>query len=128
MSGELLLDTNAVIRALAEDDSLRALLRGAELYVPSIVIGELYFGAFKSGRVAENVARVERLASDYIVLDCDVGTAECYGRIKNELRIVGRPIPQNDLWIAATAMQYGLTLVTRDAHFANVEGLAIHTW
>jgi tRNA(fMet)-specific endonuclease VapC len=51
-----------------------------------------------------------------------------YGRIAQQLRRKGRPIPQNDIWIAATALQYDLTLVTRDEHFKQVEGLALETW
>lgn len=55
-------------------------------------------------------------------------TAEAYGRLKFQLRRKGRPIPENDLWIAALCVQHGRTLVTRDAHFAEVEGLATASW
>jgi tRNA(fMet)-specific endonuclease VapC len=128
MTGSFLLDTNAVISDFAGDRSLQLLLSGGKISVPSVVIGELYYGAYKSSRTAENVARLVELTQKIRVLACDEVTAQWYGRIKNDLRGMGRPIPQNDLWIAATAMQYGLTLVTRDAHFANVKGLAIQTW
>jgi len=58
----------------------------------------------------------------------DQATTERYGQIKAELAQVGRPIPDNDLWIAAIARQHGLVLATRDAHFAHVPGLQTLTW
>jgi tRNA(fMet)-specific endonuclease VapC len=57
-----------------------------------------------------------------------VTTAQQYGEIKNALRAKGRPIPENDLWIAALSLQYGLTVVTRDDHFNAIDGLPIATW
>ena len=57
-------------------------------------------------------------------LPCDFDTARLYGRIKAELRRKGKPIPENDIWIAAAAIQYGLTLVTRDRHFDFIDGLS----
>ncbi len=50
------------------------------------------------------------------------------GKIKNYLRQKGLPIPENDIWIAATARQYNLTLVSRDAHFGNIENLHVESW
>jgi tRNA(fMet)-specific endonuclease VapC len=54
--------------------------------------------------------------------------ARQYGVIKNALRAKGRPIPENDIWIAAIAMQYHLTLVARDGHFQEVDGLVVGQW
>ena len=62
------------------------------------------------------------------MLPCDTATAQQYGDIKNQLRAKGRPIPENDIWIAAIAMQYQLTLVARDGHFHEVDGLQVETW
>ena len=58
----------------------------------------------------------------------DAETARQYGEIKESLRAKGRPIPENDIWIAAIAFQYQLSLVTRDQHFSEIKGLAIKTW
>ena len=55
-------------------------------------------------------------------------TARRYGTIKNELRRKGRPIPENDIWIAATAIEHALVLVTRDDHFRETDGLEIEAW
>jgi tRNA(fMet)-specific endonuclease VapC len=63
-----------------------------------------------------------------VVLPCDEAAAEVYARVKQDLRAKGRPIPDNDLWIAAAAIQHGLVLVNRDAHFAQIEELEQETW
>lgn len=122
-----LLDTNAAIAFLKGDP---AVLKFAQtnLIVPSIVIGELYLGAEKSARVTENLQRVDEFASQRVILGCDVETARWYGRVAYQVRRKGRPIPQNDIWIAAIALQHNLTLLTRDAHFNEVDGLAIAGW
>jgi tRNA(fMet)-specific endonuclease VapC len=62
------------------------------------------------------------------VIPCDATTARHYARLRNRLRGKGRPIPENDLWIAATAIEHGLVLVSRDEHFAQVEGLLVESW
>jgi tRNA(fMet)-specific endonuclease VapC len=98
------------------------------VFLSSIVLGELFFGAQRSARSTENAARISEFAARGSVLACDSGTARHYGRIKSRLREVGRPIPENDIWIAATARQHGLTLVSRDAHFDEVGGLELVAW
>lgn len=129
MSGRFLLDTNVVIALFAGDAAVQQHLEQAEeVFVPSIVLGELYFGARKSGRVKENLARIDEFATNSSVLACDTDTAKEYGVIKNALREKGRPIPENDIWIAAIARQYELILVTRDTHFDEVEGLEVEVW
>ena len=60
------------------------------------------------------------------VVDMDEETAERYAVILNSLWKIGRPIPTNDLWIAASAMQYGLTILTTDAHFNHVAQVLVH--
>ncbi len=129
MSGNVLLDTNIVIALLAQDDSVLERLKEAEsVFVPSVVLGELFFGAYKSAHVDENVARVDEFAASSAVLVCDTATGRHYGQIKSELRAKGQPIPENDVWIAAIARQYGLTLASRDAHFNEVENLKVVAW
>ncbi len=129
MSGRYLLDTNIIIGLFANEPEIQEKLAHAdEVFVPSVVIGELYFGANKSTRVKENLDRIEEFASCIVVLGCDLETARYYGEVKNALRIKGHPIPENDIWIAALALQYGATLVTRDTHFAEIDNLSTITW
>lgn len=99
-----------------------------EVFLPVIVLGELYFGAEKSGRRAENVARVEEFAGARSVLGCDAQVAREYGAIKYRLQQKRRPLPENDIWVAALARRYGLVLATRDQHFREVETLTIEAW
>ncbi len=129
MAGSYLLDTNVIIALFAGDTTVhRYLMAADEIYVPSIVIGELSYGALKSGRATENLARVKEFAADNVVLSCDSETALRYGAVKAALHKAGRPIPENDIWIAAIALQHEQTLVTDDAHFREIEGLPAISW
>jgi tRNA(fMet)-specific endonuclease VapC len=127
MSDAYLLDTNAAI-ALLKGDPAIAKFAQSNIFVPSVAVGELYLGAEKSARVVENVQRVSEFISQRISYACDTETARWYGRIAHKLRLKGRPIPQNDIWIAAIALQHALTLITRDKHFNEVDELAVAGW
>jgi tRNA(fMet)-specific endonuclease VapC len=63
-----------------------------------------------------------------VVLNVDADTAATYGRLKSELSSAGKIIPDNDLWIAALAIQHNLPLVSRDQHFGNITGLNWQMW
>lgn len=130
MDDEYLLDTNLVIALFRPEESvlLRYQQERDRIFVPSIVIGELFLGAYNSGKVESNAARVREFAEVSRVLVCDAETGRVYGEIASQLRRAGRPIPENDIWIAAIARQHDLTLVTRDRHFENVEGLRRVRW
>jgi tRNA(fMet)-specific endonuclease VapC len=129
MSGRYLLDTNIVIALWANDVTVTYQLADAdEVFVPIMVLGELYYGAQKSAWSASNIARIDDFAAQSSILVCDLTTAQQYGESKNALRARGRPIPENDLWIAAIALQYSLTLATRDDHFREIDGLATVKW
>ncbi len=124
-----LLDTNIIIAFFAQEVAvLQQLNQALEVFIPSIVLGELYYGAEKSANAAANVRRIDELAARSAVLACDGETAEHYGRIKNELRAKGKPLPENDIWVSAVALHHGLMLVTRDAHFQEVAGLSAVAW
>ena len=128
-TGKFLLDTNIVIALFAREATVQQRLAEAgEVFLPSIVLGELYYGARNSNRITENLARIDDFVASSTVLSCDIATAQQYGEIKHKLRAKGRPIPENDIWIAAIAMQYQLTLVARDGHFQEVEGLQVEAW
>ena len=129
MSGSFLLDTNIIIALFADEVVVKNnLAQVKELFIPSTVIGELCYGARKSGRTKANLARVDELIANSTVLGCDAEIARQYGEVKNQLRLKGRPLPENDIWIAAIALQHNLVLVTRDAHFQEVENLQTVTW
>ena len=129
MSGKYLLDTNIVIALFADDSVLVGKIAKTEdIFVSAVVIGELFYGASKSGRPGKNSERIDIFASDNVILNCDMETARWYGKIKNRLRKKGRPIPENDIWIAAIAFQHDLILISRDEHFEEVEDLKLEKW
>jgi len=129
VNGRFLLDTNIVIAIFANDASvMESLETASEVFVPIIVLGELYYGAQKSSKVAHNIARIYEFEESCSVLICDTETARQYGEIKNHLRIKGRPIPENDIWIAAIAKQNELTVISRDDHFKEIDDLLTTTW
>ena len=124
-----LLDTNIVIAHFAEEPEVDArLVPEADIYISSIVLGELYYGAEKSGLGRANRDRIEKFAANNTVVVCDAETGRRYGLVRNRLRLKGRPIPENDMWIAASALQHALVLVTRDAHFNEVQYLELERW
>jgi len=122
MNGRFLLDTNIVIAIFAGDPYVREhLTQPGEIFVPIVALGELYYGAGKSTRVDANIKRIDEFAANCAVLGCDIDTSRHYDQIKDSLRLKGRPIPENDIWIAAVAQQHGLTVVSRDAHFEEAD-------
>jgi tRNA(fMet)-specific endonuclease VapC len=129
MNGRYLLDTNIVIAIFAQDASVTFQLASAtEVLIPSIVIGELFYGAYNSKRIVENVQRINDFIEANTIISCDSETAKCYGQIKNILKTKGRPIPENDIWIAAIAQQHQLTLVSRDGHLNEVDSIELEVW
>ncbi len=127
--GSVLVDTNIVVAYFRGDEALPS--RFAEfkpMYMPWVVLGELHFGAHRAQRRKEQFAYISDFLTTAVVLFPDQGTTECYGQLKADLAQMGRPIPDNDLWIAAIACQHSLPLATRDAHFAHVPRLKTLAW
>ena len=128
-NGRYLLDTNIIIGMFAEDRAIQEKVQNTEkLFLASPVVGELYYGARKSNRPIENLTRVNRLTQRFPLFSSGLETAQWFGIIKDRLRRKGTLIPDNDIWIAAIAMQHDLILVTRDAHFDEVESLQTERW
>jgi tRNA(fMet)-specific endonuclease VapC len=129
MSSSYLLDSSVLILSLRYDAEILQKLTGpAALYVSAVALGELYDGAEHSSFREKSLTDVDKLAQTLTVLRIDEVTAKIYGYIKNEQRMKGQMLPDNDLWIAATAIQYRLTLAARDHHFTWVAGLTHEQW
>ena len=123
----LLLDTNAYSDLAKGHRALADRVRWAEaVLLSSVVAGELLGGFRRGSRFAENLAHLERFLNQPRVhlLPVTWTTADRYSRIYAALRRRGRPIPTNDMWIAAHAMETGAELISSDSHFQLVEGLA----
>lgn len=122
----VVLDTNIVIALIAGDPEILGLLENkTAVFLAVPVLGELYRGAYGSSRVEDNLARLGTLIARLATLVCDVETASHYGYLKQQLRAKGRPIPENDLWIAAIARQHELAVMTRDKHFNYLAGVQV---
>ncbi len=126
MSGRLLPDTNAFIALMRGDEGVSEVFDAAtEVVLAVVVLGELAYGAMNSRFVEENLAKLAKVASACRLAPVDEQVAREYARIRHDLKRKGRPIPENDIWIAATGRSIGADLLTDDAHFREVEGLVL---
>ena len=125
---EILLDTNAYSAFKRNVPEALEIIRHAPVIgINSIVLGELLSGFAVGKREAINRQELKQFLSSKRVrlITVDEGTAEYYAIIYRDLRQKGEPIPTNDMWIAATALQHGMAVFTYDGHFQYVEGLNI---
>ena len=119
----ILLDTSAYIAFLKGHPGIKqAIQKADEINLNPVVMGELLAGFMKGRRAAQNREILQEFMGSPRVrlMAIDEETSERYAAIFNYLREKGAPIPTNDLWIAATAMQFGLRVVTTDRHFQQV--------
>jgi tRNA(fMet)-specific endonuclease VapC len=125
MAGKIL-DSNIVIDLFRNDlHTIEKVKNISRVYIPVIVLGELYYGANLSNQLNKRLKEIEGFSVKVILLDCTKETAKIYGEIKAYLRNKGTKIPENDIWIAAIARQHKLTLLTNDKHFDYVKGIKI---
>ena len=123
----ILLDSNAYSRMMRGDGQTAALVRDAtEILMSAVVLGELLCGFRNGSRFDRNAADLRSFLDNPYVSLVPVGpvTADRYSRIAAALRAKGSPIPTNDLWIAAHAMETGADLVSAGRHFEAVDGIA----
>jgi predicted nucleic acid-binding protein len=119
-----LLDTSVVVWLLRGDPDVRRILTSYdELYINAVVLGEILYGNAKAARPVDPAELQGWLLSEMQFLLIGVLTATRFGAIEHALRLRGVPRPSNDVWIAATAMEYDLTPVTSDRHFERIDGL-----
>ena len=125
----MILDTNAVSALFIGDLALERILSGEPRHqLPVIVIGEYRYGLLRSRHRRHLEGLLETLIRESIILPVDKATAETYSQVRDELRQAGKPIPENDLWIAALARQHHQPIVSRDGHFDDVPDLRRITW
>lgn len=128
---KILLDTNAYSALRRGNETIAEFVRESdEVLLSVVVVGELLFGFRNGSRYEENAQALADFLSDPNVhlLPITWDTADSFGRISAELRKKGKPIPTNDIWIAAQAMEAGADLISVDPHFANVVGLLRKTF
>ena len=128
-----LLDTNVCIQFLKGTNTLLlqrfTAVPRQDKYLCSVVAAELFYGACKSRRVLENMARFEQFVARFPMLDFDLTAARHFSKIRADLAHRGTPIGPYDLQIAAIALAHGCTLVTHNiAEFSRVKGLVLEDW
>lgn len=125
---KILLDTNAYSAFLRGDNhALEAIAKAETVYMSVVVIAELLTG-FKAGsKEKQNKKWLQEFLDKSTVqtLDISMETAEIFSEIKHRLSVSDTPLPINDIWIAAHAVETGSVLVTYDAHFSSIVGLRI---
>ena len=126
---EIILDTNA-LSAAADDDpgAVAVLARAEQMVLPVIVLGEYRHGIAQSRHRASYENWLAGLLHDCMVLDVQEPTTQHYAEITLELKRKGKPIPTNDIWIAALCRQHRLPLLSRDRHFDLVAGTKRIAW
>jgi predicted nucleic acid-binding protein len=125
----MIVDTNALSAAADGDPEIIAILaRADQMAIPVIVLGEYRYGIAQSRNCATYERWLIGLLQDCFVLDISEPTTQYYAEIVLELKRKGKPIPTNDLWIAALCRQHGLPLLSRDGHFDSVAGLKRVRW
>jgi tRNA(fMet)-specific endonuclease VapC len=125
----LILDTNALSAFADEEPGIETALREAEfLALPVITLGEYRYGIAQSRYHEKYEAWLNDLLAECRVLEITEPTTKIYAGVQNELREAGRPIPANDIWIAALCRQHKLPLISRDRHFDFIRGIRRIDW
>lgn len=122
------LDTSVAIDVLAGRAESLTAQAITEFLLPVPVIGELRYGALNSRKPDENLAEVERLVARCRVMDITLATAAVYARLRLQLKTKGKPIPENDLWIAASCVEHDVKLAAVDGHFDAIDDLQRFVW
>lgn len=129
MSGEIALDTSIAVRFLNGDTAItERVLTLPEIVLPMVTVGELLFGADNSTRPLQNLPRYLEFISACVAIPLGRQTATTYARTRLALKRKGRPIPMNDVWIAAQCIEHDWILVTDDSDFNYVDGLMLERW
>lgn len=125
----MIVDTNALSAAAADDPAVIAILtRADQMAIPAIVLGEYRYGIAQSRHRTIYENWLAGLLRDCAVLDISEPTTQHYAEITLALKHKGKPIPSNDLWIAALCRQHSLPLLSRDRHFDRIPGLKRIDW
>ena len=120
----MILDTNALSAWAEGHAGIEAPLRSADrLVVPSVVLGEYYFGIRQSRHRRRYEDWLTRYLPETEIATITSATADAYADIRLELKWLGSPIPPNDVWIAALARQHALAILSNDSHFDVVDGI-----
>lgn len=123
---KIALDTNAYSALARGQETVATYVKSSvDIAIPLPVLGELYFGIYDGKNTTSNYENLEKFLSSsrVTVLKTDQETAKLFGELATELKKIGKPIQQNDIWIAALCKQHGYSLITNDQGLKNIIGL-----
>ena len=124
-----LIDTNIIIYYINNDRKIvNRLINKSNIYISTISVGELYFGVNVSSKKNENIKVLDKYINYFDILGTNINTAYHYATIRATLRKIGKPIPDNDIWIAAIAKEHNLIIATRDKHFLSLDFIQTENW
>ena len=127
-----LLDTDIIIYSLKGNEIVRRNLRlhlNDPIKISAVTLMELYYGAYKSKRVANNLAKIKTIENTLEIISISRELVEIFGILKSNLEKAGKPLDDFDLILASTAMTHNLTIVTHnEKHFRRIDGLKIENW
>ena len=124
-----LLDTNIVIEIFKGNRTFaNKINKLKQFYISTIVLGEFYIGINRVTNKSKHQKKLIDFLELCTIINIDSNTAKFYGETVAALYIKGNPIPTNDIWIAAIALQHNLILVTQDKHFKQIDNLTMKSW
>ena len=126
IGNSIVADTNIFIDLMKGDADVATKLESFnEVYLSPVILVELYFGAYRSSNVEKHLSKIAVAIGKTKLLIIDAVTAEIFVTIKLALFAKGKPIPENDIWIAATSLQHQLPIYTNDEHFEEIDGIRL---
>lgn len=126
---KFLLDTSIVIDVFAGNKDMADKIKElSAFYISTIILGELYIGINRVLNKEKHLAKLNSFLKLCNVIDVDSLTAQYYGEIIAALYKKGKPLPTNDVWIAASSIQHNFTLIAKDNHFNEIDNLLMQSW
>ncbi len=122
------IDTNTAVEFFRNNKEIVEKISAYKtVYLPITVVGELLFGALNSAKSKEKLTETRNFIKDCKILNINYIVAEKYAQIREDLKRKGKPIPENDIWIAAICSASNVSLITNDKHFNNIDQKFLQT-
>lgn len=128
VNGKLAVDTAVIAYREAIPEVCTMIDSTDSIFLPAVVLGELLFGANNSTKPEKNEQDIIQFADNSILIPIDEAVAIRYAKVRYDLKKKGNPIPENDIWIAASCLEQNTPLLSNDSHFDKINGLKVVNW